>query len=317
MSKVARVIATMVMPIVGRFLTRTFVAGWSKEEVLVKVRAHIAEGYAVSLNNLVEHVSSAEVVEQNLQEMLALIALMGEQGIVANIAVKPTSIGGAVPESGTTFNSILFCKNIVRILDALSVAQQSIELEIDAEGYATYSHVFDVVCMLRQSHVEGRRLRLALQMHIRDVGDKLYEAHRAQLSLRIVKGAPVYADTAVLRKLTETEIERRARETFRICMERGIITPYGAVMWNRDTALAYHKIGEFYRRQGGPQEYKIQMLYGVGKKLTSELRQQGVPIAIYMAYLPQWAKKKEAMNYIARRVESGIDLLFRKITHWF
>lgn len=317
MSKGARVAAKMLMPIVGHFLTRTFVAGWSKEEVLVKARAHIREGYAVSLNNLVEHVSSAVVVEQNVQEMLALIALMGEQGIVANIVVKPSSLGGAVASSGISFNSILFCKNVVRILDALRIAQSSIELEIDAEGYATCDHVFDAVCVLRQSHVEGRRLRLALQMHICDVSEKLHEAHRARLSLRIVKGAPVYADATVLRKLTGTEIERRAREAFRICMERGVTVPYGAVMWNRDTALAYHKIGEFYRREGGHQEYKIQMLYGVGKKLTRELRALGAPIAIYTAYLPDWAKKEEAMDYITRRVESGIDLLLRKITHWF
>ncbi len=317
MSKGARVVATMLMPIVGRFLTRTFVAGWSKEEALAKARVFISDGYAVSLNNLVEHVTSAVVVEQNVKEALALIALMRTEGIAANLAIKPSSLGGVAALCGTSFNSILFCKNLVCILDALRIAPRSVELEIDAEGYATCDHVFDVVCALRQTHTEGSRLRLALQMHDLGVGQKLHEANRAQLSLRIVKGAPVYAEATVLSELSEKEIERRARAVFRVCMERGTTVPYGAVMWSRDTALAYHKTGEFYRREGGPQEYKIQMLYGVGGKLTHELHAQGVPVAIYMAYLPDWAKREEAMDYIARRVESGIDLLLRKVTHWF
>lgn len=316
MSKGTRFIAKALMPFIGRMLERRLVAGWSTNEALAEARAHIGIGYHVTLNNLVEHASNREVVNQNVEEALTLIQLMRNKGIVASLAVKPSSIGGAVCEEGGRFNEVLFRKNLVRILDALTESPEGVELEIDAEGYATCDDVWKVVCGVRCTHKEGYRLRAALQMHLCDLEQKLHEAQRVFLSLRIVKGAPVYADAEVLRELSPKELDRRARAVFHALIRGGSI-PYGAVMWSRDTALAFYDIGEYFHTIAKPPPYKIQMLHGIGRDLTLELCRLGVPISIYMAYLPEWAKREEAKEYMIRRVQSGIELFLRKITHWF
>lgn len=281
-----------------QLLGKSFVGGWSVEDVLRTGAELKKRGYGVTYNLLTEDLKDRRKVTKTLRAIQELIDSMDNSNR-GNVAVKPTQLGIEISLE-------LFADHAEHIVE--HARMKGIEVEFDAERWEVLRAAFIVLGTLASEFHLAKFMRVCVPAHLRNIRALLTQFDLWGVNLRIVKGSGVYPESSnvsVIRDPKEVKehyfyIGRRTLDVGRL--------PFFATMRDRTIVDGVKNTKIPYML--GPIKPPIQMLFGpLGREHGEELLAEGYPVRVYIPFVVDWCKK-EWKPYGMRRAATIRRLFF-------
>ena len=244
-------------------LTRRFVAGETLKEGLAVAAALNADGYLVSLDHLGENVTTeAEAVASAAAIHQALHQLAG---LKATVSIKLTQFGLDL----STALCLLNVEPVVRQARAMGT-----RVEIDMESTAYTARTLEIIEQLHAG--QPGSVRAVIQAYLHRSEADIRRLNALGVPVRLCKGA--YQEPAELALLEKTEVDARYLTLARLLLDEGT-----------DPAIASHdeRMIEVARNQA-KDKFEYQMLYGVRRRLQTQLVREGYRMRLYVPYGDAW-----------------------------
>lgn len=260
----------------GRALSRRFVAGDTLDEAVVVARRLNAEGFQVSLDLLGEEVGDDESARVAAGEYLSCLHRIEDEGLDANISVKPTQLGLAIDES-------LALENVGRLAESAVETGTTVTLDMEDSRYTE-----GTVRLFESAQTRYGNLGVALQAYMRRTPADLARLTGMGGHIRLCKGAYVELDEVAL--TSKRQVDEAFASQLRVLMAAAGTQPAIAthdsdlVDLTRELAIA----------RNGP--FEFQMLYGVRSDLQRSLVEQGFSLRVYLPFGSEW------YPYLTRRL---------------
>jgi proline dehydrogenase len=266
--------------LVGR-VARRYIAGETIEDALACVSALQQEGATATVAVLGEDIGDASETELTVSEYLALIDALGQADTTANVSIKLTSLGLDLSET-------LCQERLATVLDRAD--RYSMFVRIDMES----SRNTDATLAIWEGlHREGReRVGVVLQSMLRRTVDDARALVQEQASVRVCKG--IYREPPSIAYQDPEAVRASYLETVRILLEGG-----------SKVAVATHDerlieaVWKLVDDTGTGELVEQQMLLGVRESLRGELRADGRPVRVYVPYGARW------YEYSLRRLQEN------------
>ena len=262
------------MPLVPRFLVyrvaRHYVAGETREDALATVARLNGEGAWATLDVLGEEVSDRTRATEGVEEYLRLLEDIGEQGLQANISVKPTMLGLKIDED--------FCRdNIERLVQA--AAERDSFVRIDMEDRTTTDATLRIYRELKERHGHvGTVLQAYMRRTLTDIGELPAEG----TNIRLCKGIyvePMEHSWKGYETVRHNYVQALDK-LFRQGVYVGIATHDEYLVCAAEALIDRHGLN--------PDQYEFQMLLGVTPDLRRTLIRRGHHLRVYVPYGPDW-----------------------------
>ena len=265
-----------------RRLSDRYIAGPELEDAVAVVRALNSDGKKGTLDVLGEEVVSTDEAVAIREEYELAMATIEQEGLDANVSVKPTGLGLAIdPE---------LCAESVRALARIAAGHGRF-VRIDMEDSSTTTATLDLYRRLRE---EGHdNVGIVLQAMLRRTLDDVAELDGLDPNVRVCKG--IYVEPADIAYQGDEAIRFNFVETMAALWESGAKV---AVATHDDVLVA--RALELIRERGlGPERYEFQLLLGVREELADELVAGGHTVRIYVPYGRKW------YEYSLRRLQEN------------
>ena len=265
-----------------RRLSDRYIAGPELDDAVAVVRALNSDGKKGTLDVLGEEVVSTDEAVAIRDEYELAMATIEQEGLDANVSVKPTGLGLAVdPE---------LCAESVRALARIAAGHGRF-VRMDMEDSSTTTATLDLYRRLRE---EGHdNVGIVLQAMLRRTLDDVAELDGLDPNVRVCKG--IYVEPADIAYQGDEAIRFNFVETMAALWESGAKV---AVATHDDVLVA--RALELIRERGlGPERYEFQLLLGVREELAAELVAGGHTVRIYVPYGRKW------YEYSLRRLQEN------------
>lgn len=260
----------------GRSLARRFVAGDTLDDALGVAKALNDNGRRVSLDHLGEEVHDRISAIQATDEYLESLHRISDEGLDANISIKPTQLGLAIDDD-------LALESIGRL--ATGAAETGATVTIDMED-SRYTEA--TVSLYEKAQTEHWNLGIAVQTYLHRTPADLDRLIPLEGHIRLCKGA--YVEPANVAFQSKAEVDSAYAEQLGVLMRSEGVRP----------AIATHdeSLIDLARRMAPDREgyFEFQMLYGVRPDLQRDLVDEGYPVRVYVPYGSQW------YPYLTRRL---------------
>jgi proline dehydrogenase len=272
---------------VGRRVAHRFVAGEQLDEALSVAAELNASGIGGILDLLGEGVTDLAGASHAVAEYGDAVKAIAARGLNATISIKLSQLG-------QTVNRDACVANLNEILDQAQAAGVGVEIDMEDS-----SLVSDTLALYRDAVGGHPQTRLAIQAALRRTPLDLEALAPLKPRVRLVKGA--YAEPLEVAQQGKAEIQAQYK----------FLTDW-LFQYGGDPAFGTHD-GELidYARQAAtkagkaPNEFEIQMLYGIRRRLQQELVRDGHRVRVYIPYGSAW------YPYLTRRMaERPANLLF-------
>jgi proline dehydrogenase len=274
----------------ARRLARRFVAGETAEAALAVATALNRQGLLVTLDQLGENVGSHQEAAAAAAEYCHLIDQIAARRLAANVSIKPTHVGLALPDGPAAALA-----NLRTVLER--ARPHGLFVRLDMEGSAYTQATLDLVWALRGEGFSeiGPAIQAYLYRSAEDVAKLCAEGVR----VRLCKGA--YQEPATIAFPRKADVDANYERLMEYLLRRG-----------RYPALATHDERLIVRaRQVAAHagvtadRFEFQMLYGVRRGLQADLARAGYNVRVYVPYGTRW------YPYFMRRLaERPANLLF-------
>ncbi len=267
-----------------------FLAGESINEGLQSAARLKDKQYDVTYHIMAEDLTDVRLVQANVHSNIALIMRAQERGLLGNLAIKLSALGGSLPLSGAEkqsgasfFNEREAKRYLSWLLHGLSTVPD-IEIEVDAEEFHTLSGAFRIVDELGKKY--PGRLRMAVQMHVPDFLERSKQHSYAQRKIRIVRGAGVYNDVTMSASASQSKTDNLAFRLFTQSIMMGQV-PFLGTLTN---VTLFDRILSFLsERKLGARFLVLESLYGtIGRKLRRHALGSGVRVVVYTPIVVEW-----------------------------
>jgi proline dehydrogenase len=258
--------------LVGRF-AKPYVAGENRESALATVRDLNAGGAMATLDILGEEVAERGKAVAAVDEYLALFDAISEEGLDANVSIKPTLVGLKIDEG--------FCRdNIERI--AAKAEEHGNFVRIDMEDRTCTDGTLRIYSELQPRH---GNLGVVFQAYMRRTLDDIADlAKYPEPNARLCKGIYIEPrDTAW--KGYET-----VRRNFVAALDKLLRLGIYVGIATHDEYLACEACALIDEYEIDRSRYEFQMLLGVDEELKEILIAQGHRLRVYVPYGPDWYK---------------------------
>jgi RHH-type transcriptional regulator, proline utilization regulon repressor / proline dehydrogenase / delta 1-pyrroline-5-carboxylate dehydrogenase len=308
----------------ARLMARRFLGGADIDEALGTLERLQGEGAGVSLDRLGEAVVSEAEADAYLAAARAAVERLGDLAARRGWDIKPHSCSAGPLNLSVKVSSLYSqasardlagsTRAILRRLHPLALAARGrgVSLCLDMEHYDLKPVVLAVLQGLGTAAElrDWSGLGVALQAYLRDSEADLAglgewaRARGTPLTVRLVRGAywdqervvatghgwplPVWSE----KPQTDACWERCLGA---LLAARGALRPALATHNLRSLALA---IAQAEAAGLGPEDYELQMLYGMGEALHRALLRQGRPLRVYLPY----GELLPGMAYLVRRL---------------
>lgn len=252
-----------------------------------------AEGFSVSLDLLGEEVRDRETARQATDEYLASLDRIAEEGLDANISIKPTQLGLTIDETLAT--------------DAVNQLGQKAKsigttVTIDMED-SRYTEA--TVRLFEKGQKSSGNYGIALQSYMRRTPADLDRLVPLGGHIRLCKGAYVESDEVALTSKSgvDAAYARQLRRLMEAATTIPAIATHDGLLISLARELADARVAPF----------EFQMLYGVRTDVQRQLVADGFPLRIYLPFGSQWypyltrrlAERPSNAWFFARALVSG------------
>jgi proline dehydrogenase len=261
----------------GRALAGRFVAGDTIDDAVKAARTLNDAGLMVSLDLVGEAVTDHESVVAATDAYLSSLVRIDDEGLDANISVKPSQLGLAI-DSGLARESI----------DRIAVAAlgSGTTVTIDMEDSRYTGATLDLYEEAQRAH---GNLGVAIQAYLRRTPEDLVRLVPLGGHIRLCKGAYVEPEDVAL--TSKTEVDAAYASQLKTLMGSTATRPAVAT---HDLALI--DLTRELARGRGESPFEFQMLYGVRTELQRQLAADGFPLRIYLPFGSEW------YPYLTRRL---------------
>jgi proline dehydrogenase len=271
-----------------RGLVNRYVAGTTLDEALAVTEGLKRQGIDVSLDLLGESVTDLGESERATKEYLDAIQAIPARVPGSTISVKPSQLGIVVDQQACALN--------LRSLLA-AATDKGVVVEVDMEHSSVGPATLETYRALLPEYPETR---VAIQAAIRRTRADLESFTEHKPRIRLVKGA--FKETLDVAVQDKDEVTFRYQELSEWALAN---LPDPAFGTHDDTCIDHVK-ATAERLGVDRRNFEFQMLYGVRRKLWSQLVQEGYRVRIYLPYGTHW------YPYLMRRMAErpGNLLLF-------
>lgn len=274
-------------PKIGARLSRRFVAGETMDDVLIAVNRLNSEGKKATVDFLGEAVSEPADTTKSVTEYENLLTAIKKEALDANISLKLTQLGLA-------FDPKLAKSNLQSIVDYAASLDNFVR--IDMEGSAYTQPTLDIFYGLFRDYKNlGAVIQSAL-VRSKDDTEMLIDAGA---KVRLCKGA--YREPVDIAYQQKVDVDLN----YVILAERLIKDGnYPAIATHDPRILEITtRLARYLNKT--PQQFELQMLYGVRRDLQTQYVSEGNKVRIYVPYGTKW------YPYLIRRLaERPANLLF-------
>ncbi|MGK5444231.1 proline dehydrogenase family protein [Micromonospora sp. URMC 105] len=285
-SQVERLIATAPFT---RDVVRRFVAGAGTDDALRATRELVADGLAVTIDNLGEDTVTPEQANATRDEYLKLLKLLSANGLTppAEVSVKLSALG-------QKFDERLAYENARAICAAADEANTTVTL--DMEDHTTTDSTLSLLADLRKDYPSTGAV---LQAYLRRTESDCRELAGAGSRVRLCKGA--YKEPESVAYQSAIEVDKSYVRCLNVLMS-GDGYPMLATHDPRLIAIGEDRARWFDR---GPDRFEFQMLYGIRPEEQKRLVGEGYTVRTYLPYGEDW------YGYLMRRLaERPANLMF-------
>lgn len=273
-------------PVVGR-LSRRYIAGLERSDALRVGGGLERAGYLATYDLLGEAVRNGAEVEAALQEYLRLLEELAARGLGRNVSLKPTQMGLELGEDHC-FRTMARIAARARELDAF--------VRFEMEDSATVDGTLRVFERLRADFPGTVGCVLQSMLRRSEADARALVAAGGPLNVRLVKG--IYVEPPDRAFQDAQEVRDSWLRILRILLKGGAFVA-GAT---HDQALADGVRAARAERASWRERTEIQVLLGVREELRQSLRDDGVPVRVYVPYGPEWHA------YVLRRLRKNPKL---------
>ena len=252
-----------------------FVAGEDVAAARAAVERLTADGFAVTVDHLGEHVRHAAVAAATAKAYLALLGELRALGLGdrAEVSLKLSALGQALGRDGERI-ALDHARQI-----CAAAREAGVQVTLDMEDHTTTDSTLEILRALRADFPgTGVALQACLRRTEADCRDLAGPGSR----VRLVKGA--YAEPASVAYRTKHEVDRAYVRCLRVLMA-GSGYPMVATHDDRLIVIAQSLAARYGR---GRDDYEFQMLYGVRPGRQRELAASGRTVRIYVPYGTDW-----------------------------
>jgi proline dehydrogenase len=281
---------------IARRLARRFVAGETAEEALTVAAELNKHGLLATLDQLGEYVADADEAAEAAEEYCRLVAQITARGLAANVSIKPTHLGLALPGGAD-----LAAKNFRRVLDRARPYKAFVR--VDMEGSAVTQATLDLLWRLRgEGFTEvGPVIQAYLYRSAEDIARLCAEGVR----VRLCKGA--YQEPATIAFPRKADVDANYERLMEFLLRRG---RYPGLATHDERLIARAR-SLAAREAIPPARFEFQMLYGVRRGLQADLARAGYNVRAYVPYGERW------YPYFMRRLaERPANLFFLLRNLW-
>jgi proline dehydrogenase len=272
---------------VGRRVAHRFVAGEQLDEALTAAGELNASGIRGLLDLLGEGVTDLAGASQAVAEYEDALKAIATRGLDATISIKLSQLG-------QTVNRDACVANLNEILNQAQAAGVGVEIDMEDS-----SLVPDTLALYRDALAGHPQTRLAIQAALRRTPLDLEALAPLKPRVRLVKGA--YREPVELAQQGKAEIRAQYKFLTDWLFQYGGDPAFGT----HDGELITYVLEAAAKAGKAPNEFEIQMLYGIRRDLQQELVRDGYRVRVYIPYGSAW------YPYLTRRMaERPANLLF-------
>ncbi|AUT73405.1 proline dehydrogenase family protein [Paraburkholderia hospita] len=287
--RILNTVAARAIPLVPRSLireiSRRYIAGATRSEALVRVRALDAAGYCTTIDVLGETASSPEEVQSMTGEYLALIDALHTESLRAELSIKPSALG--------LLFDVPACKQQVSRIVA-AAESRGVSACIDMEDVSCTQKTLD---LFAEIETRGTDVGVALQAYLRRTYDDIVPLAGRGSRLRICKGIYAEADLHLVDGASRDRAAINSHFTRHVCdaLEAGSFVGIAT----HDETLIDALVAWIGRERIAPNRFEFQMLLGVCEPLRERLRAYGFQVRVYVPYGHDW------YGYSTRRIKEN------------
>jgi proline dehydrogenase len=277
----------------GRAVARRFVAGDTLEEAIAAARQLNADGMAVSLDHLGEHVAVIGEAEAATQSYLACLTAIRDAGVDANISVKLTQLGMGLDDD-------IALGNLRRLAHTASSIGATVTVDMEESAFTAVT-----IDLYEQVQREEGNLGIAIQAYLHRSAADIDRILPLGGHIRLCKGA--YAEHEDIAYTTGSAVDASFDRLAVRLMGSGDVTP--AIATHDDDRI--EPVLAMAHRRTSPWEF--QMLYGVRRDRQAELVAKGHHLRVYVPYGVAWypyltrrlAERPANLTFFARALVGG------------
>lgn len=244
-----------------------YVTGESRRDGLEAAQRLTAKGYAISLEYIGENTVNAEECGAAVEELIALINDLGQQGASACVSFDLSHIG-------LMLDTELAYTNLAKL--AARTLETELELFISMEESAKTERILEVY---KRAASRYPNIGITLQAHLHRTPDDLAALSASPGRIRIVKGA--YQESG------EVAISRSEslNERYLQLVGKALGDGHRVSIATHDERIIEEAIQRGLLTVRGAE---LEMLYGIRPELSSRLKSAGYPVQIYLTYGHEW-----------------------------
>jgi len=273
-------------------LARRFVAGQNISNAMKAVKALNDLNIMATIDYLGEDVTSVEDATKAADEYIRLLDEIDKQKLDSNVSLKMTMMG-------LDFDPEFCYKNVKRIVE--QAAKYDNFVRIDMEGSPVTQITLDLFYRLRAEHPN---VGIVIQSYLYRTEKDAIEIAEKGYNVRLCKGAYKEKEDVAFQK--KEKVNENYLDLAKILLDG-----------NGKTAIATHdrKMIEPLRdyiqqKQIRKDMYEWQMLYGIERKLQTQLAKDGEPVRVYVPYGDDW------LGYFSRRMMERKENFFFALRHF-
>ncbi|MEV0569593.1 proline dehydrogenase family protein [Dactylosporangium sp. NPDC050588] len=281
---------------VSRSIVRRFIAGEHVEDALQRTRELVAAGLAVTIDHLGEDTTNPQQAEATREEYLKLLDALhaAELTPAAEVSLKLSALGQVFDEKVAYEHARAICAK---------ASEAGTTVTLDAEDHTTTDSTLEVLGRLR---AEFPTTGAVVQSYLRRTEADCRELAVTGSRVRLCKGA--YKEPESVAYQSRLEVDKSYVRCLNVLMS-GTGYPMIATHDPRLVAIGEDRAKWFDRN---PDEFEIQMLYGVRPDEQLRLARLGYTVRVYLPYGTQWyaymmrrlAERPANLGFLARAVSS-------------
>lgn len=275
-----------------------FVAGETADAALAVAAILERQGLLATIDQLGEHVAGPAEAAAAAAEYCHLVEQIAARGLRANVSIKPTHVGLALPD-GPALAAI----NLRTVLEW--AAPRGVFVRLDMESSAYTQATLELVARLRSEGFSeiGPVIQAYLYRSDADIARLCAEGVR----VRLCKGA--YQEPPAIAYPYKADVDAAYARLMEHLLRRGA---YPALATHDDHLIVLAR--QVAARAGVTADrFEFQMLYGIRRGLQADLVRAGYTVRVYVPYGRQW------YPYFMRRLAerpANLFFLLRSLARW-
>jgi len=224
-----------------------------------------------------EHTKQHAEAESAFQEYIHLVEDIARSRYGGGSAPEKINVSVKLSQLGHDFEEAETKRRLVTLLDL--AARYGNFIRIDMESSPTVERTLRLV---REIWLERKNVGVVLQAMLRRTKQDLEEMIRMGIRVRLVKGAYLEPPDVALQKKSDVD------EAYLGYATRLLSEGFFPAIATHDERIIEQVIKYCKKNDIGKEKFEFQMLFGVKRKLQSELIARGYNLRVYIPYGMSW-----------------------------